>query len=103
MMATILGKIRKERGAAGQFAYHVTFQYGEDLPFPVCACQNGRCRHVMTFIGNEFSESVYATLPGNDKNGNPIQVRVVDPERFGPRLTPSWVRAYIAGLGEPVA
>lgn len=57
----------------------------------------------MTFIGNAFSESVHAALPGKDMNGNLIQVRVIDPERFGARLTPAWVRAYIARLGEPVA
>lgn len=102
-MATILGRIRKERGVAGQYAYHVAFQYREDLPFPICACRKGHCRHAMTFIGNEFSESVYAVLPGKDLAGKPIQVRVVDPPRFGPSLTPAWVRAYIAELGEPVA
>ena len=75
MPSVTLGRIVRTNGVAGQYSYTVTATYpgGERIP--------------TTFIGNLYSEVVFLSLGGFDS-------RVVNAERFGDKLNPSWVRKF---------
>jgi hypothetical protein len=74
-----LGKIMRTGGLAGQFAYTVEVTYPGEAP------------KVVWFVGTAYGPSVVMCTPDS-----PGGERVADPERFGPALTPEWVRAFFA-------
>lgn len=74
-----LGKITRQNGVAGQYAYTVPVTYpGEDTS-------------TVTFVGSEYGGCVVMVTEGNP-GGMFVSGQVMD--RCGYTLTPAWVRAF---------
>ena len=74
-----LGPIKRHNGIAGNYAYSVTVQYPNEEP-----------RNTV-FYGSAYGSPGPVVI--EDTFG---QMFVTSPERFGPRLTADWVRAFFA-------
>lgn len=72
-----VGRIQRVNGLAGQFGYLVDVKYGEDTTQAM-------------FVGNEYGGSVFMVT------GTFGQSLVDNPERFGDKLSPEWVRRFYA-------
>lgn len=72
-----MGKIRRHNGVAGQYAYTVTVTYPGEEPL------------ALTFIGSAYGHPTYLEM------GNGRQVFVRDAGRYGPKLSPEWVRRFV--------
>lgn len=77
-----LGSIRREDGVADVFAYKVKVTYPGEPP------------SVVVFQGVTYGKSVVMLT-----ESQPGGTFVTDPERFGPELTPEWVRRFF-GVSE---
>lgn len=75
-----LGKITRQNGVAGQFAYTV----------PVTYAHEGAERHLVTFVGSVYGGRVVMVTPG----GHQTFVSADVMERCGETLTPEWVRRF---------
>lgn len=72
--------IQRHNGVAGQYAYTALVTYPDEAP------------GIVTFTGNIYGQPgpvVMVTATG-------MQAFVVDPSRFGSRLTAEWVRRFFA-------
>jgi hypothetical protein len=76
MTAPTLRRIYRETGVAGQVAYRAYVRY------PDCGGEE-----IVQFVGSVYGGPVVLVV-GNH------QMFVTDPGRFGPRLTPQWVRRF---------
>lgn len=68
--------IRRAYGVAGQIAYTAVVRHPGDP-----------ADGAVTFVGSIFGGPVVAIIGGQ-------QTFVDDPDRFGPRLSPDWVRRF---------
>ena len=72
---TILG-IKRKNGVAGNYAYTVRLAYPGENPVTV-----------VTLHSNIFNGSITLETGGQ-------QVRVINTERYGPDLNPTWIRNF---------
>jgi hypothetical protein len=80
--APVVHKITRTTGNAGQFAYTVRVTHTSDDGYSDTS--------ETTFVGSECGNPgpvVLITASG-------MQDYVTDPDRFGPKLTPEWIRNY---------
>lgn len=73
--------LKRHNGVAGAYAYNVTVLYPLDEP------------RMFTFYGSHHGDWVILETYGGS------QVRVTEPERFGPRLSAEWVREFFGDHG----
>lgn len=71
-----LGRMRLLPGLAGQYAYAVPVTYP------------GEAERIVTFVGSVYGGPTFVITDTG------YQHRVSDPERFGPKLSPAWIRRY---------
>lgn len=76
MTSKIVGKIKRQNGVAGQYAYVVTVQYPGEDP------------ERMSFVGSVYGGPIIMVTRSR-------QTIVRDPERFG-KFGPEWVRRFFA-------
>jgi hypothetical protein len=78
MSAPSITAMRRETGVAGQYAYHVTVDYGDGPA-------------IVTLVGSSYGGRVVMVAGASQVF---VDSRVMN--RCGPMLTPEWVRAFFA-------